>query len=107
MQSASLSGVSSERIEIPALGPIPETVIRSLKASSSATVAKAYKSIASSRTARWVYTLTSFPISASCLAVLRDVKHLNPMPPHSTTMKFASHTVSLPFKLYIITNPFI
>ena len=83
--TASLSGVSSERTAIAALGPTPETVISNLKESSSVCVEKPNKSIASSLTERYVNKLTSSPILPTDFDVFSEVKHLKPTPPHSTT----------------------
>ena len=69
---ATCSGDSSERTASPALGPTPLTLMSDLKVSSSVLVAKPNSSIASSRTFRQVYSITSLP-GLSVRSVLKVV----------------------------------
>ena len=96
---ATSSGVSSDKMAMPTLGPTPEMAVSSLKQVSSPWVAKPNRSRASSRTFKWVYRVAVSPSRGRARKVPMEVKHLKATPPTSMTATPGSVWANFPVRL--------
>src|SRR5690606_18297045 len=95
MASKTCSGAKDDSMVLAVLAPTPETLINNLNISRSATLENPYNVWASSRTSKWVNSLT-FSLGGSSENVCKEILIKYPTPLQSITTSVGVFSTSLP-----------